>query len=181
MGDSPPGPGDPPPLLLEPPVPKPVHLAATSKEGGGPAGRPKIMRSFAQILAEEKENRNILEIKLTKCTVIIDGKEKLAQLESCFLMCLSSKQKIVLGWPCSPAGMTQRKSSWRMVWILSPTLLFQTNLELLELLDFIVTRETWYLVSTYCLFGSFVCLSNPSKTANNRNFPQYFFHSLQDN
>ena len=106
MGDSPPGPGDPPPLQLGTNL-QPAHMAVTSTEGGSFAG-PKKMRSFAQILAEEKENRKILEIK---CTVIIDGKEKLAQLESCFLMCLSSKQKIVLGWPCSAAGMTQRKSS----------------------------------------------------------------------
>ena len=77
MGDSPPGPGDPPPLQLGTNL-QPDHMAVTSTEGGSFAG-PKKMRSFAQILAEEKENRNILEIKLTKCTVIIDGKEKLAQ------------------------------------------------------------------------------------------------------
>ena len=111
MGDSPPGPGDPPPLLLEPPVPKPVHLAATSKEGGGPAGRPKIMRSFAQILAEEKETRNILEIKLTKCTVIVDGKGQLAKSLMFEQVGLSSSQKTVLGWPCLPADMTPRRSS----------------------------------------------------------------------
>ena len=77
MGDSPPGPGDPPPLHLAPVTP-PVHMAATSKEGGGPVGAKK-MRSFAQILADEKETRNILEIKLTKCTVVEDGKDKLAK------------------------------------------------------------------------------------------------------
>ena len=60
MGDPhPPNPGQPPPMHQGP-----GHPAATSKVGGS-ADAPKQMRTFAQILADEKENRNILEIKLT--------------------------------------------------------------------------------------------------------------------
>ena len=64
MGDPvPPKPGEPPPLQHHP-----GHLAATSSVGGS-LGGPKQMRTFAQILADERETRNILEIKLTKiCT-----------------------------------------------------------------------------------------------------------------
>ena len=69
MGDPiPPKPGEPPPDQ--------VHVGAnavTSKEGGSQEG-PKKMRSFAEILADEKKNRNILEIKLTK--ICDDDQEK---------------------------------------------------------------------------------------------------------
>ena len=57
-----------PPNLGEPPPGNqgPGHQdAATSRVGGSSVG-PKQMRTFAQILADEKEERNILEIKLTK-------------------------------------------------------------------------------------------------------------------
>ena len=73
MGDPiPPKPGEPPPDQ--------VHAgtnAVTSKEGGSQVG-PKKMRSFAEILADEKENRNILEIKLTK--IHDDEQEKVENL-----------------------------------------------------------------------------------------------------
>ena len=68
--------GDPPPF--KPGEPPPVHPqvqgthAATSSEGGS-QGATKQMRTFAQILADEKENRNILEIKLTKKLIGVDG------------------------------------------------------------------------------------------------------------
>ena len=63
MGDPhPPKPGEPPPNHQGQ---EPGHHAATSRVGGSTSG-PRQMRTFAQILADEKENRNILEIKLTK-------------------------------------------------------------------------------------------------------------------
>jgi hypothetical protein len=63
MGDPPPfKPGEPPPSVHQQPG---HHLAATSSVGGS-HGVPKQMRTFAQILADDKEKRNILEIKLTK-------------------------------------------------------------------------------------------------------------------
>ena len=75
--------GEPPPLGDPPPVhpgpqPRANHNSATSKEGGSSVG-PKKMRTFAEIIAEEKENRNILEIKLTKCFVTVDSKQLLAK------------------------------------------------------------------------------------------------------
>ena len=42
----------------------------TPPEGGDSARAPKQMRTFQQILAEEKENRNILEIKLIKIKIM---------------------------------------------------------------------------------------------------------------
>ena len=61
MGDPvPPNPGEPPPFHHQP-----GHLAVTSNEGGS-HGVPKQMRTFAQIIADERQTRNILEIKLTK-------------------------------------------------------------------------------------------------------------------
>ena len=47
--------------------------AVTPRGVGDSVQAPKQMRSFHQILAEEKENRNILEIKLTKLNVESDG------------------------------------------------------------------------------------------------------------
>ena len=46
---------------------------------GDSVGRSAKMRSFAQIIAEEAENRNILEIKMTKQQISVDGETKLAQ------------------------------------------------------------------------------------------------------
>ena len=40
---------------------------------GDRAGDSREMRTFAQILADEKENRNILEIKLRKITTYVDN------------------------------------------------------------------------------------------------------------
>ena len=61
MGEPlPPKPGEPPPDQAQTGT-----KAVTSKEEGSHGG-PKRMRTFAEILADEKENRNILEIKLTK-------------------------------------------------------------------------------------------------------------------
>ena len=62
MGEPPPPkPGEPPPVHHH----SHVHPAVTPREGDG-QGATKHMRSFAQILADEAENRNILEIKLIK-------------------------------------------------------------------------------------------------------------------
>ena len=52
----------PPAKPVEAPNPQgELLITATSKAGGS-----KQMRTFAEILADEKANRNILEIKLTK-------------------------------------------------------------------------------------------------------------------
>ena len=62
MGDDhPPNPGEPPPSNQEQSGP----YAVTARVAGSTTG-PKQMRTFAQIIADEKESRNILEIKLTK-------------------------------------------------------------------------------------------------------------------
>ena len=72
MGDShPPQPGEPPPNHPH----QSGHLSATSKSVGGSQSAPKQMRTFAQILADEKQKRNILEIKLTKILYEEDGKQ----------------------------------------------------------------------------------------------------------
>ena len=60
MGDPiPPKPGEPPPSQVA------GYPAVTSNVGGSNGGV-KQMRTFAQILADEEERRNILEIKVTK-------------------------------------------------------------------------------------------------------------------
>jgi hypothetical protein len=46
-----------------------VKSTVTPSRVGDSVKAPKQMRPFHQILAEEKENRNILEIKLTKMMV----------------------------------------------------------------------------------------------------------------
>ena len=62
MGEPPPPkPGEPPPVHHQ----AQGHPAVTSREGDS-QGVMKQMRSFAQILADEEEKRNILEIKLIK-------------------------------------------------------------------------------------------------------------------
>ena len=74
MGDPPPfKPGEPPPGHQIP-----GHLAATSSVGGS-HGVPKQMRTFAQILADEKEKRNILEIKLIRKFVVNEGNQSKAE------------------------------------------------------------------------------------------------------
>ena len=71
MGDPhPPQPGEPPPDQQQS-----GHLAVTSKSVGDSQSAPKQMRTFAQILADEKEKRNILEIKLIKILYEEDGKQ----------------------------------------------------------------------------------------------------------
>ena len=50
--------------------------AATSTMVGGITGEPKRMRTFQEILAEETENRNILEIKLKRMNVINEAGEQ---------------------------------------------------------------------------------------------------------
>ena len=76
MGDPiPPKPGEPPPSQL----PGYSARAVTSNEGGSQVGTKKL-RTFAQILADEEERRNILEIKLTK--KIVGAEENQARPES---------------------------------------------------------------------------------------------------
>ena len=55
-----------------------VQVTATSNEGGS-CGGPKKMRTFAEIIAEEKEQRNILEIKLTRLSINVEGELKAAK------------------------------------------------------------------------------------------------------
>ena len=50
-----------------------VKPTVTPSRVGDRARAPKQMRTFQQILNEEKENRNIVEIKLTKMMVDNDG------------------------------------------------------------------------------------------------------------
>ena len=49
------------------------QLTVTPKGLGGRPGDLKEMRSFAQILADEKSKRNILEIKLRKVTNFVEN------------------------------------------------------------------------------------------------------------
>ena len=43
--------------------------------GGGPSSTTPRMRSFEEIVADEKKNRNILVVKINKIIKIVDGKE----------------------------------------------------------------------------------------------------------
>ena len=75
MGDTgQPPPGDPPNLH---PTPAPTQSTTTpEKTGGGPEATPCRMRSFEEIVADEKKNRNILIVKLVKIVTIVNGKEE---------------------------------------------------------------------------------------------------------
>ena len=80
LGEPPPGGGEPPPNPDLPavtpedgdssPTPSP---AVTPTEGGSTTGNKKQLRTFAEIIADAKENRNILVIKLAKKPVVIEG------------------------------------------------------------------------------------------------------------
>ena len=78
MGDPiPPKPGEPPPEQKQP---GPGAQTVTSKEGDSHSN-PKQMRTFAQILADERDKRNILEIKLTKMSSGGEGRIENLSLE----------------------------------------------------------------------------------------------------
>ena len=49
--------------------------ATPEKSGGGSDGTPCRMRTFEEIIADEKKNRNILIVKLTKIVTIVNGEE----------------------------------------------------------------------------------------------------------
>ena len=72
MGDTgePPTSGDHlPPNLLET-SPGSTNMTSAWAGGAGPAGQPRKQRSFAEIISEQKKNRNILEFILTKIQTI---------------------------------------------------------------------------------------------------------------
>ena len=71
MGEQPPPGGGPP---KSPTLPT-LQTTTSDQTGGGPDNLPRRMRSFEEILADEKKNRNILVVKMTKIVKFVDGKE----------------------------------------------------------------------------------------------------------
>ena len=72
------------PTLCGPPPPGggPGNLAnqlpqqtTTPDVTGGGHDLPRKMRTFEEIMSDEKKNRNILTVKLTKIVKFVDGKE----------------------------------------------------------------------------------------------------------
>ena len=69
MGDTgqpPPGGGKESTNLSNQPISGPTSTTSAWAGGAGPAGHARKQRSFAEIISEERKNRNILEITLTK-------------------------------------------------------------------------------------------------------------------
>ena len=77
MGDT----GKPPTSVPLAPQLTPTHQASnqstttSEKSGGGTDSGPCRMRSFEEIIAHEKKNRNILIVKLSKIVTFVNGKE----------------------------------------------------------------------------------------------------------
>lgn len=73
MGDS----GQPPGAVTsKPPEPSSQQSTTPAQAGGGPDNLPRRMRTFEEIINEEKQDRNILIVKLTKIVKFVDGKEE---------------------------------------------------------------------------------------------------------
>ena len=53
-----------------------TSITTTSEmSGGGSEGSPSRMRTFEEIIADEKKNRNIFIVKINKITTVVDGEE----------------------------------------------------------------------------------------------------------
>ena len=72
MGEQPPPGGG---AKDSPPPSNPLSTTPV-QSGGGQDNVPRKMRTFEEIVAEEKKNRNILTVKLTKIVKYVDGKEE---------------------------------------------------------------------------------------------------------
>ena len=72
MGEQPPPGGG---AKDSPPPSNPLSTTPV-QSGGGQDNVPRKMRTFEEIVAEEKKNHNILTVKLTKIVKYVDGKEE---------------------------------------------------------------------------------------------------------
>jgi hypothetical protein len=57
------------------PLASPQITMTPERSGDGSEGAPCRMRSFDEIIADEKKNRNTLTVKLLKIVKIVNGKE----------------------------------------------------------------------------------------------------------